>query len=301
MFVGFRHKPISHQIKIMLQTRLTVFIVIFSIFFISCKTKAQKEKFENTETYNFANPKIINLPQSLDEISGIAYYPKDTSVFAIIDEDGLMFKVSLNRPEEVKEWRFDKQRDFEDIVYLDSTFYVMVSNGDIDKITFNGDKMAVAKVDFPNASKKVNEFESLYYSADSNKLILLCKQCEDDKKSTLSSYFFSDSAHQFVTYRTMETEQLFQKIGSKKEKIKPSAAAVNPVTKELYVLCSVNKILFIQDAQGKIKEVVKLDPVLYKQPEGMAFTPTGDLIISNEVAEGGYATLLLLKNKKNNK
>jgi len=281
----------------MYQLKLTIFIAFFSVFFFSCKTKAQKDKFENTETFNFADPKIINLPQALDEISGIAYYPKDTSIFAIIDEDGLLFKVSLNRPDEVKEWRFDKQRDFEDIVFLDSTFYVMVSNGDIDKITFDNGKIAVAKVDFPNASKKVNEFESMYFSADSNRLIMLCKQCEDDKKSTLSSYYFSDSAHQFVNYQTMETEPLFQKIGSKKEKIKPSAAAINPLTKELYVLCSVNKIIYIQDPQGKIKDVIKLDPKIYKQPEGMAFTPDGDLIISNEVYLEGYGTLLLLKNK----
>ena len=281
----------------MYQLKLTIFIAFFSVFFFSCNTNAQKEKFENTETFDFVSPKIINLPQALDEISGIAYYPKDTSIFAIIDEDGLLFKVSLNRPDEVKEWRFDKQRDFEDIVFLDSTFYVMVSNGDLDKITFDGDKIAVAKVDFPNASKKVNEFESMYFSADSNRLIMLCKQCEDDKKSTLSSYYFSDSAHQFVNYQTMETEPLFQKIGSKKEKIKPSAASINPLTKELYVLCSVNKIIYIQDPQGKIKDVIKLDPKIYKQPEGMAFTPEGDLIISNEVYLEGYGTLLLLKNK----
>ena len=281
------------------QNKPIYLFAFLSIFLFTCKTKAQKESFENTDSYDFANPKIINLPQVLDEISGIAYYAKDTSVFAIIDEDGLLFKVSLNRPDDVKEWRFDKQRDFEDLVYLDSTFYVMVSNGDIDKITFANDKMSVGKIDFPNASKKVNEFESLYYSADSNKMVLLCKQCEDDKKSTLSSYYFSDSAHQFVDYLTMETEPLFQKMGSKKEKIKPSAAAINPITKELYVLCSVNKILFIQNAQGKIKEVIKLNPKIYKQPEGMTFTPDGDLIISNEVYLEGYATLLLLKNKKN--
>lgn len=281
----------------MYQLKLSILIALFSVFFFSCNTKAQKDKFENTETFNFASPKIINLPQALDEISGIAYYPKDTSIFAIIDEDGLLFKVSLNRPDEVKEWRFDKQRDFEDIVFLDSTFYVMVSNGDLDKITFDNDKIAVAKVDFPNASKKVNEFESMYFSADSNRLIMICKQCEDDKKSTLSSYYFSDSAHQFVNYQTMETEPLFQKIGSKKEKIKPSAAAINPLTKELYVLCSVNKIIYIQDPQGKIKDLIKLDPKIYKQPEGMAFTPEGDLIISNEVYLEGYGTLLLLKNK----
>lgn len=282
----------------MFQSKLTIHIAVVSIFLFGCNSKAQKEKYENTETFDFASPKIINLPQSLDEISGITYYPKDTSVFAVIDEDGLLFKINLNRPDEVKEWRFDKQRDFEDIVLLDSTFYIMVSNGDLDKITFENEKLAVAKVDFPNASKKVNEFETMYYSSDSNKMIMICKQCEDDKKSTLSSYYFSDTAHQFVPYKTIETEPLFQKIGSKKEKIKPSAAAINPLTKELYVLCSINKIIFIEDANGKIKEVIKLDPKIYKQPEGMTFTPDGDLIVSNEVYLEGYATLLLLKNKK---
>ena len=284
--------------KNLYQKRLTAAIALLTIFFIGCTTKAQKEKFENTETYNFAQPKIINLPQALDEISGIAYYPKDTSVFAIIDEDGLLFKISLNNPDEVKEWRFDKQRDFEDIQYKDSIFYVMISNGDLDKVTFVNDKISVEKADFPNASKKVNEFESMFFSADSSKLVILCKQCEDDKKTILTSYYFSDSAKQFVNYQTIETDAIFKKIGSSKEKIKPSAAAINPVTKELYVLCSVNNIIFTQNAEGKIKDVIKLNPKIYKQPEGMAFTPDGDLIISNEVSSEGYATLLLLKYKK---
>lgn len=33
----------------------------------------------------------------------------------------------------------------------------MISNGDLDKINFRNDKISVAKVDFPNASKKVND------------------------------------------------------------------------------------------------------------------------------------------------
>ena len=259
---------------------------------------AQKEKFMNTDMYDFAKPKIINLPQALDEISGIAYYQKDTSIFAIIDEDGLLFKIPLNDPANVKEWRFDKQRDFEDLIYKDSTFYVLVSNGDIDKFNFVNDKIKIEKIEFSNASKKVNEFESMYYSVDSNKLIILCKECEDDRKFFLSSFYYSDSVKQFINYQKMETEPLFQKIGSKKEKIKPSAAAINPQTKDFYVLCSGNKFIFIQDPHGKIKDVIKLDPKIYKQPEGMAFTPQGDLIISNEVNAEGYATLLLLKNKK---
>ncbi len=290
-----------NQMTNLFKFKLTFLIASVSVGFFGCNSKAQKEKFNNTDTYDFAQPKIINLPQALDEISGLAYYPKDTSVFAIIDEDGILFKIPLNDPTNVKEWRFDKQRDFEDIVYKDSSFYVMVSNGDIDKINFIGDKIAVVKADFPNAENKINEFESMYYSADSNKLIILCKECEDDKDSIVSSFFYDDSASHFFKYKTIETAQLFQKIGSKKEKIKPSAAAINPITKELYVLCSGNKFIFIEDGQGKIKDLIKLNPVIYKQPEGMAFTSDGDLIISNEVNAEGYATLLLLKNKKKNK
>lgn len=168
----------------------------------------------------------------------------------------------------------------------------------MDKLTFVNDKIEVEKTEFPNSSKKVNEFESLYFSADSNKIVLLCKQCEEDKKTMLTSFYFNDTSKSFENYLTIETEPLFQKMGSKKEKIKPSAAAIHPITKDLYVLCSVNKMIFIQNEQGKLKDVITLNPKLYKQPEGMAFTPTGDLIISNEVYLEGYATLLLLKNKK---
>ena len=274
------------------------FSVIIVITLSNCNAKVKKENFVNTESYDFANPKVINLPQVLDEISGISYYPKDTSIFAVIDEDGILFKVPLMDPSNVKELRFDKQRDFEDLVYKDSAFYVLVSNGDMDKLTFVNNKIEIEKTEFPNASKKVNEFEALYFSADSGKIVLLCKQCEEDKKTMLTSFFFNDSANTIDKYTTIETAPIYQKLGSQKEKIKPSAAAVHPITKDLYVLCSVNKILFIQTQQGKLKDIINLNPKIYKQPEGMAFTPTGDLIISNEVYLEGYATLLLLKNKK---
>ena len=297
MFVGFYGQySIIHMPPI--KKLMLISFASFITLFFSCNAKVKNEKFTSTEYYDFANPKIINLPEALDEISGISYYPKDTSVFAIIDEDGLLFKIPLMDPSSVKEWRFDKQRDFEDLVYKDSMFHVLVSNGDIDKLTFVNDKIVVEKFDFPNASKKVNEFESLYYNADSGKMVLLCKQCEEDKKTVLSSFYFNDSLQQFKNYSTIETAPIFQKIGSKKEKIKPSAAAINPVTKDLYVLCSVNKLIFIQNAGGKLKDVITLNPKIYKQPEGIAFTPAGDLIISNEVYLEGYATLLLLKNKK---
>ncbi len=42
-----------------------------------------------------------------------------------------------------------------------------------------------------------------------------------------------------------------------------------------------------------------LDPIIFKQPEGITFTPWGDLLISNEAVDKyGNATLLIFKPKK---
>jgi DNA-binding beta-propeller fold protein YncE len=91
---------------------------------------------------------------------------------------------------------------------------------------------------------------------------------------------------------------VMKKLGLPKMKLKPSAAAINPVTNELYILASVNNLLVVTDRQGKFKEVYVLDPGIYKQPEGITFTPAGDMIISNESHETGLANILILKNKK---
>ena len=265
--------------------------------FCACKAKSQKKTYKDSEHYSFSNPKIIHLPQALDEISGISYYAKDTSVFAIIDEDGILFKIPLMNPKAIREWQFDKARDYEDLVLRDSTFYVLVSNGEIEKLKFEGDKINVEKIDFPNASKKVNEFESLYLDSATGKIVMMCKDCEDDKKSRISSFFLNDTTQEVSFFSGIESNAVFQKAGIEKEHLKPSAAAVNPLTKELYVVCSVNKMMLIFGPAGNILEVIKLDPAIYKQPEGMSFTPAGDLIISNESHQEGNGTLLLLKNK----
>ncbi|MDQ6757543.1 MAG: hypothetical protein M3004_11475, partial [Bacteroidota bacterium] len=118
-----------------------------------------KKLSESPPQYDLNNPFVINMPSALDEISGMSYYAKDSSVFAEIDEDGILFKISLNGNNAIKQWRYDKKHDFEDIVMHDSTFYLLVSNGDIETLKFQGDSIVKSKSKFPDADKKTNEFE----------------------------------------------------------------------------------------------------------------------------------------------
>jgi len=265
-------------------------------FFSSCSSGDNK-KYISPDNYDFSKPYRINLPLALDEVSGLSYYPQDSSVFAIVDEDGLLFKIYLNGSGNIKEWKYDKKRDFEDIVVHDSVFYILVSNGDIETLKFIGDSIYKTKSDFPNAGKKLNEFESLYLD-DSSGLTLICKSCEDDTKREVSVYNYSSESSSYASRKKIDVVAIANSIGESKLHFKPSGAAVNPVTKELFILASVNKLLVIADANGNVKKTYQLNPAMFNQPEGITFTPSGDLIISNELGEKNAATLLVFKRKK---
>ncbi len=274
--------------------------LLFSIF--GCDYSNSGKNYPDSEMYHFSKPNVVKLPHELDEISGIAYYAKDSSLFAIIDEGGDVYKFPLKDPKKLRKWKFDKKRDYEDLVILDSTLYVMESNGDINRLTFRDNQFINERFKIGNISAGENEFESLFGSPDSSFLVIMCKDCPEDSKKTLSTYAYrySDSANQFEKHIVYDISTLHQKLGIEK-RLHPSAAAINPVTRDIYVVSAIQKILLVLNSKGEFKTFYKLNPGIYKQPEGIAFTPDGDLIISNEFAEDGFANLLLIKNKMNKK
>lgn len=282
----------------MFNSKLLIILLVLLKFHNYSGCAPDKKNSASPPGYDLNDPVKISLPSALDEISGIFYYPKDSSVFAEIDEDGLLFKIYLNGSGTIRQWRFDKKHDFEDILMHDSTFYILISNGDIESLKFNGDSIIKYKSKFPNAGKKINEFETLYYD-DSLGLVMMCKDCEDDKKKIVTALGYKPDSSAYNPFLfTINVRPIAEKIGENKLHFKPSAAAVNPITNELYILASLNKLLVVADRNGKVKDVYPLDPVTFNQPEGITFTPWGDLLISNEKGEEHAATILIFKPKK---
>jgi uncharacterized protein YjiK len=240
----------------------------------------------------------MHLRSELDEISGLYYYPKDTSVFAINDETGLLYKIYIRNKVEIERWKFDEGGDFEDLSLVDSTFYILKSNGNLTYFkVLSKDSVLADKAKFPGDEK--NEFEIMYYDDASAKLVLICKDCKADNNKTVTAWSFNPSQNEFSKepYFEIDAEEITKKLETDKNKFKPSAAAIHPVTKDLYIISSINKALVIAERMGKIKSVIPLDPRIFKQPEGITFTPGGDLIISNEAADVGAANILIFKVK----
>jgi uncharacterized protein YjiK len=262
---------------------------------IQC-SQPDENSFQSPDGYDLTHPYLIKLPVELDEISGVAYYPKDTSVFAIGDEFGFLYKIPLKPDKPIRKWKFSNQGDYEDLSLVDQIFYVLQSNGSITTFTFD-DKNTVLtnQMNFPLQG---NEFEILYYNPHQFKLVMICKDCDEDKKKALTVFHFNLLKKSFDDSSSINVTSIAGMIGEKKIRFKPSAAAINPVTDELFIVSAINKLLVIADRNGRPKATYPIDGRIFKQPEGITFTPTGDLIISNEAAERGVANLLFFKYKK---
>jgi len=281
----------------------TIYLVLFCISALSILTScgsSTKEVYATPKEYDLNKPYKMDMPSNLNEISGIVYYARDTSIFVISDATGWLYKIFLKKNLATQKWKFEKNADYEDVQLIDSSFYILGSSGDIVRVKFHSaDSLQVNTFKFP---EKGNEFESMYYDTKTGSLTIICKDCDGDKKKIVSSWAF-DLKHE--TYQlsafAIDVAPIAKSFGLEKMHFKPSAAAVNPVTNELFIVSAINKILVITDTSGQVKEVYALDPSVYKQPEGLAFTPAGDLLISNEANENGYANILILKRKMANK
>lgn len=272
-----------------------------SFLFIQCSSDTQPTIVKSPPGYNMKTTIQVKLPLELDEISGVAYYPVDSSIFAINDEKGWLYKIK-KRGREIQRWKFSPGADFEDVVLLDSIFYVLQSNGNIMRLTFSEQNTVnVQQFYFDKTGQSKSEFEILYYDPVKKKMILICKDCELDKKKSLTTFSFDPHSGQYndSSFR-IDVTKIAAAIGEEKIRFKPSAASINPKTGELFIISAINKLLVVADTNGQFKQAYKIDPGIFKQPEGLTFTPAGDLIISNEAADVGVADILFFtyQNKK---
>ena len=276
-----------------------VYLFVLAFASIHCHTKAEKLDFKSPDGYNMRAASQFKLPLELDEISGVAYYAADSSIFAINDEKGWLYKIKKGVG--IETWEFFNGADFEDVVLLDSIFYVLQSNGNIIRLSFTAQNtLAVQQYFFDQSGESKNEFEILYYDSTKQKLILICKDCEADKKKSLTTFSFDPFTGKYAgSAFTINVNEIAAAIGEEKIRFKPSAASINPRDGLLYIISAINKLLVIADVNGNFKNVYRIDPGIFKQPEGITFTPSGGMIISNEAADVGVADILYFSyNKK---
>lgn len=275
-------------------TTSILLLFIFSCF--SCKTHVE---YKSPIGYDLSKPEKFQLNNALHEISGITFLNGNSdSIFAIEDEDGKLYSYTFSN-NQINKSKFGKKGDYEDVTILDNkTFVVLRSDGSL--FLFPVSAIGHGKIDSVRIYENFlpeGEYEGL--TAADGKLYALCKNCmADNEKKEVSVFTINhlgeDSLSIAGSFKIDIT--MIQSKETGKAKFHPSCIAKNPLTKDWYIISSVNKMLLVLDEQWKVKEFVSLDPSLFKQPEGLTFNQKGDMYISNEGGEG-VANILVFRYK----
>lgn len=262
---------------------------------ITLSTGCGDRAYGSPEGYDLKKSRKVQLGKVLNEISGIFYKPDSSTLLCISDSEKKIVGINL-RTQKLRDMTgdFAKQADFEDLVLIRDTVYVLVSNGTIMAVPLGAkDSSGTRTYPFWSTEKK-NDFETLYYDPEINGLVMICKSCAVDKDQTRSAYFFDLKTRSFdsTAFYQLNDEDVKMALKNDDANFKPSAAAIHPISKRLYILASAGNLLVIADTRGHIVEAYNLNPDQHPQAEGIAFAPNGDMYISNE-GKYGVATLHL--------
>ncbi|RYZ22820.1 MAG: hypothetical protein EOO10_21450, partial [Chitinophagaceae bacterium] len=222
-----------------------------------------------------------DLPAVLKEVSGIAYIDKDR--FACIqDEDGTIFIYNRASKKVEKEIPFAGPGDYEDISLIGNTAWVVRADGRLYETDITAGKQAK---EYATPLTVEHNIEGLSYDKKNNRLLLAVKDDDAGTKDYKNIYAFDLAKKTLVSEPVIRIDVNHELLGTgkgKKEKtVRPSALEIHPVTGELYVTDGPQRRLIVMDASGNIKRLLSLGKS-FQQPEGIAFSPQGELFISNE-------------------
>ncbi len=224
------------------------------------------------------------LKDEVKEISGMVFLNDGLKMASVNDEEARIFIIDYANKDTTTSFTFgEKGGDFEDIVMDEKYYYVLESRGRIYKVPKPGstDSIEIFKMALKNA-----DFEAMYMDSAKNRIMMLCKSCPDYEKGKTKPVFSFDLATKEFSSEpifTIDVAKVRRLLKSPNFGAKPSAAAVHPILKKVFIVCSQDgKGLLICSLEGNIEHAVFLDESLFPQPEGITFAPNGDLYISNE-------------------
>ena len=256
---------------------------------------------DDCEKGTVAVVKTWDMPKELREISGMAWLDS-TRVATIQDRSGIIFIYNLKDEKVEQEIKFGEPGDYEGISYAHASYFVLRSDGYLFEVNRQG--KVLHEYDLPLTGK--DDTESLFYDAPNNRLLVGQKEGGKDitKKGIFAfdlqtRVFNPDPVYSFdpnvsfcnrasgstIVTGDSATKDDGKKGGSSKGNagkiVKPSDIAIHPKTNEIFVVDGPNQRVLVLSPEGAPLYFIKLGKS-FEQPEGIMFSPSGDLYVSTE-------------------
>jgi Uncharacterized protein conserved in bacteria len=184
------------------------------------------------------------------------------------------------------------KKDFEAITIAGKDIYLLVSDGVLYKFREGANNTRVPYTVIDTHLGRECEFEGLVYEADSSRLVMPCKIVhKKELKGNLVIYRLKLGV-QDSTALSVVTIPMEDVVGSNKWKdFRPSDITIDPFTRNYVMVGSHEKGLIEVTPDGDVLRSEPL-PGKHNQAEGVAITPDGILIISDEATSKPAAVTL---------
>lgn len=233
-----------------------------------------------------------SLPAKLREISGLAL-TSDQRLLAVADEEAIVYEIDYRNGSLVKAFAVGEptvRGDFEGIAIVGDKVWLVDSDGRLFSFVEGNDGERVAYERINTGLADECEFEGLTADRESTRLLLLCKESRKKKKGLrIFEWLASGENNQQPVEIDLPDGKLGKSVGEKQ--VHPSGIAIDPVSGNRIVLAARERAVFELTADGELIGVImRLDARRHQQPEGIAITGDGRLLIADE-ANSRPATL----------
>lgn len=238
------------------------------------------------------------LPASLKKISAIDFID-DYRVACLSNEVGSIFIFNISTKEIENEIQFGPPGDYEGLALVNNDAYVSSGDGRIFEILDYMSQKPVTK-EYGTHLTVRHHVEGACFDKRNNRLLIPIKGTEEGNKFYKGIYAFDLKTKTMPVNPVIRIDlkdSAFSKVKSKKLQslIQPSDITIHPGKHDIYIVDGVKSQLLTMDETGKIKDLMVLNKLLFVQPEGMAFGPSGDLYIAIEGIKQEPGMLLLVE------
>ena len=224
---------------------------------------------------------VIELPSELKEISGLTMLPSG-NLGAIQDERGTIYEIDPATGAIVDRLSFRGSGDFEGLELAGDAVWTLRSDGDLYPV-YRDSTGAPTSRKVETGLKSRNDTEGLAFDGQ-RRLLIACKEWPGSGLGDVRAIWSFDIETE--TMSPVPVALLDRRQVDGRLTFKPSALAVHPVSRRVYVLSSVRTAVAVLSPDGALLAVHDFPPALVPQPEGLAFSADGTMYVSSEGTTG---------------
>lgn len=238
-----------------------------------------------------------NLPPVLQNISAFDFI--DTDHIACIQAAiGSIFIYDLNKRSIESEIPFATPGDYKGIAIVGKSAFIACADGRIVEVADYRSEKPTVKEYGTNLTVR-DDVEGICYDKKNARLLVCIRGDIEEPENEKGIYAF-DLASRSMPIKPVLTidlrDTMINKGDSKRLQtlILPSDIDIDPVTHYVYVCDATKSQVLVMDENGKIKSLFLFDRESMIQPEGIRFTPSGELYLASEGFKESPGQILMI-------